>query len=938
MLNNFLKDPFLKSAISVVFVFFAFFFFAQPSHAATFVSGVISVDTVWTLASSTYVVQGLVTINPGITLTIEPGVVVKFGSYPLTVNGTLNVNGTPANKVYFTSLKDDSVGGDTNGDGNATSPASQDWTHIQFNSGSSGNLNNTIVRYAGKVWCGNDCFGLWDGIYNNGGNLNISNSWISDNNQYGVYQSSGNTTVIATDFSNHLYGFFLGNGTVSISESSFHDNALGYYGYGIYANDGNLNLINNTLTNNLSAAGFINGSVNFIHSGNSVSGSGLRGFVMAGVINENRVWNPDLPYIISSYPVTIDSTKTLTIEPGAVIKFDKYYSFVVNGNLNVNDTPANKVYFPSLKDDSVAGDTNGDGNATSPASQDWTHIQFNSGSNGNIANVVIRYGGRVWCGNDCHGLWDGIYNNGGSLNISNSQISDNNQYGIYQNSGSLSLVNSEVNNNRYGAYIYGGAANLSQNSFHDNSDYAVFNSSPTSISAPNNWWGSDSGPYHPTLNPSGTGNRVSDNVNFIPWLGYDPENNQPLSFKAASLAKQVVNHQEAYLKAGKGWDYNLKEFVDSTNLLAGYNYKKNTTGIGVDCSGLVMWTYDRSFDKNKPASDNFVNALTANEQYIHNTTPVAEPDLRPGDVMFFDFDSTDGPNHIDHVAMYVGESSGYDVVSAVDPALGIAPRSKDLLKNVPGFVDFKKVTPADPLAMEITSHSPVDLIVTDPDGFTIGPDTIIPSETEYLREIPDVLYYSEMEQGPDGNPIDRVYSYTPKTGDYKIQVIPDPDAPANATYSLDFTKGNQTVTLSQDVPISQIPQQGYGVTVVDSQTINTFIPVSIDIKPGSFPNSINLGSNGVVPVAIFGLSTFDVKQIDFVTIKLGSALIKLKGNGQRAVNYSDVNKDGFTDVTVNISTEALQLTTGDIKTNLEGRLKDGTIIKGSDSIRIVPGL
>lgn len=42
----------------------------------------------------------------------------------------------------------------------------------------------------------------------------------------------------------------------------------------------------------------------------------------------------------------------------------------------------------------------------------------------------------------------------------------------------------------------------------------------------------------------------------------------------------------------------------------------------------------------------------------------------------------------------------------------------------------------------------------------------------------------------------------------------------------------------------------------------------IDIKPGSFPNSINLGSNGVVPVAIFGSVTFDVKQIDPNTIKL----------------------------------------------------------------------
>jgi hypothetical protein len=33
-----------------------------------------------------------------------------------------------------------------------------------------------------------------------------------------------------------------------------------------------------------------------------------------------------------------------------------------------------------------------------------------------------------------------------------------------------------------------------------------------------NWWGNLRGPYHPTGNPSGTGNSVSDDVDFQPWL------------------------------------------------------------------------------------------------------------------------------------------------------------------------------------------------------------------------------------------------------------------------------------------------------------------------------------------------------------------------------------------------------------------------------------
>lgn len=35
--------------------------------------------------------------------------------------------------------------------------------------------------------------------------------------------------------------------------------------------------------------------------------------------------------------------------------------------------------------------------------------------------------------------------------------------------------------------------------------------------AEDNWWGADSGPYHPTANPSGQGDAVSDNVDFDPY-------------------------------------------------------------------------------------------------------------------------------------------------------------------------------------------------------------------------------------------------------------------------------------------------------------------------------------------------------------------------------------------------------------------------------------
>jgi len=56
------------------------------------------------------------------------------------------------------------------------------------------------------------------------------------------------------------------------------------------------------------------------------------------------------------------------------------------------------------------------------------------------------------------------------------------------------------------------------NNIAGNTLYGISNPNGT-LDAKNNWWGDATGPYHPTLNPSGLGNPVSDNVSFSPWLG-----------------------------------------------------------------------------------------------------------------------------------------------------------------------------------------------------------------------------------------------------------------------------------------------------------------------------------------------------------------------------------------------------------------------------------
>lgn len=55
------------------------------------------------------------------------------------------------------------------------------------------------------------------------------------------------------------------------------------------------------------------------------------------------------------------------------------------------------------------------------------------------------------------------------------------------------------------------------NNIFGNTQYGISNGAGAVIDARNNWWGEISGPYH-SSNPGGTGNQVSDNVLFVPWL------------------------------------------------------------------------------------------------------------------------------------------------------------------------------------------------------------------------------------------------------------------------------------------------------------------------------------------------------------------------------------------------------------------------------------
>ncbi|MHC4693462.1 MAG: hypothetical protein ACYS67_12035 [Planctomycetota bacterium] len=114
--------------------------------------------------------------------------------------------------------------------------------------------------------------------------------------------------------------------------------------------------------------------------------------------------------------------------------------------------------------------------------------------------------------------------------------------------------------------------------------------------------------------------------------------------------------------------------------------------------------------------------------------------------------------------------------------------------------------------------------------------------------------------------------------------------------------------------------------------------ITIDIKPGSYPNAINLGSNGVIPVAILSTEDLDATTIDPDTVSLGGSGVAVRGKGNKSLaTQEDVNGDGLMDLVVKVETENLDPGTFQNGLAVLQVTVDGNVIyEGSDEIIIVP--
>jgi len=435
----------------------------------TNVSGILSSNTTWAAANAPYCVTGNVLVNPGITLTVEPGVTVYISdTRSIQVQGTLVALGTEAQPIRFTSwhpqgrpddwggitFADTAVGATFDAQGNYLGGSAFRYVTVEYAGYGSQEYAiqaPNIALYVDHCAIRNNGAG---GLQIGGDGSRVLNNTFSSNQGSGVSNSGSNVTISGNTSSGNRAtygggGVYNSGSNVTISGNTFSGNRATYGGGGVYNSGSNVTISGNTFSGNRAGSG---GGV-LIDYGSNVTISGNTFF-------SNQANSGGGVSIYSSSNVTISgntfSGNQTNYNGGGV------YNSGSNVTISGNTFSSNQTTY------------NGGG-------------VYSGGSN-------VTISGNTFSGNQASS-GGGVSSSGYEVTISGNTFSGNQGGGVWWSGSGSILYNTIVNNTSSGGtggiYLDSGLPVIRYNALVGNQGYALYNNNggTTHVDARYNWWG-----------------------------------------------------------------------------------------------------------------------------------------------------------------------------------------------------------------------------------------------------------------------------------------------------------------------------------------------------------------------------------------------------------------------------------------------------------------
>lgn len=455
------------------------------------------------IENTEYIVANSLIVPNGITLTIDPGVSMRFiENASLHINGNLNIQGQEDALVRMTSMDNNDMLKNWRGiiieDGAGI--VSVDYALIEYvdyggvvfdGTIESGSISNSILRHNGIA------------IDINDSSPNITSTIITSNSTgisidgISAPVINGNNRIVANSTGILLEGNYFGTTPLNpvVTNNNIYDNtrnyAFAYCGSPVpkpYRLEAQNNWWGTTDLYDIEQGIFHLaddsdcGEIDYYRYLDSEGGVEISNpaSLITGTLDTDLTLIANNRYLMTGW-VTVPVGSTMTIEEGARIEFAGYTGskLIIGGVLNVEGTETNPVLFTTAKNFPN----------TRLDQSDWFGIEISSTGVANIDHAVIEYADR------------GLYFNLGQGAVSNSLIK-NNIHGVYiSGSQAVQLLNNTITNNRYGIYLDGTISDPQPTIFNNNiynnrlgrdiNIYLHNYESTTSLNLSDNWWGTN---------------------------------------------------------------------------------------------------------------------------------------------------------------------------------------------------------------------------------------------------------------------------------------------------------------------------------------------------------------------------------------------------------------------------------------------------------------